>query len=133
MVLPLITTPYISRVLGADGVGAFGYTESITQYFVLFGCVGLNLYGQREIAYCQSNLVKRSEVFWELLIVRVMTVSIALIIYVFTVCNIKEYQYLFKIQIIEVLTAMIDISWFFQGMEEFKKIVMKIDSENSIE
>lgn len=125
LVLPLITTPYISRVLGADGVGAFGYTESITQYFVLFGCVGLNLYGQREIAYCQSNLVKRSEVFWELLIVRVMTVSIALIIYVFTVCNIKEYQYLFKIQIIEVLTAMIDISWFFQGMEEFKKIVIR--------
>ena len=61
--LPLITTPYISRILGAEGIGAFGYTESISQYFILFGCIGLNLYGQREIAYCQGDKEERSKVF----------------------------------------------------------------------
>lgn len=49
LILPLITTPYVSRVLGPDGVGMYGLTNSISQYFILFGCVGLNLYGQREV------------------------------------------------------------------------------------
>ena len=85
--LPLITTPYISRILGAEGIGAFGYTESISQYFILFGCIGLNLYVQREIAYCQGDKEERSKVFIELLIVRVITVSIVLIIFALTVCQ----------------------------------------------
>ena len=55
IILPLITTPYVSRVLGAKGVGTFGYTNSIVQYFILFGAIGLNIYGQREIAYHQQN------------------------------------------------------------------------------
>lgn len=123
--LPLITTPYISRILGAEGIGAFGYTESISQYFVLFGCIGLNLYGQREIAYCQGDKEARSKVFIELLIVRVITVSIALIIFALTVCQSIKYGFLFKIQIIEIFATMVDISWYFQGLEEFKKIVVR--------
>ena len=59
LVLPLITTPYLSRVLGAEGVGIYGYTYAITTYFVLFGSLGISLYGQREIAYAQNNLTKR--------------------------------------------------------------------------
>ena len=63
LILPLVTTPYISRVLGAHGVGTFSYTNSITQYFILFGCVGLNLYGQREIAYVQSDKKNTAKYF----------------------------------------------------------------------
>ena len=56
LIVPLITTPYVSRTLGAKGIGTFSYTNSIVQYFILFGCIGLNLYGQREIAYVQHEL-----------------------------------------------------------------------------
>ena len=55
MILPLITTPYISRVLGAENIGIYSYTISIATYFVLFGSLGIALYGQREIAYNQKN------------------------------------------------------------------------------
>ena len=78
LILPLVTTPYVSRVLGSQGVGTFSYTNSITQYFILFGCIGLNLYGQREIAYVQSNKNKYSKVFYELLILRIITISITI-------------------------------------------------------
>lgn len=125
LVLPLITTPYISRVLGADNIGAFGYTESITQYFVLFGCIGLNLYGQREIAYCQKSESDRTNIFFELFFVRLITVSVVMFIFYFTVCHNKKYGKLFIIQLIELGASMIDVSWFFQGMEEFKKIVVR--------
>ena len=68
MIIPLITAPYISRILGAKGVGIFGYTTSITTYFILLGTIGIATYGQREIAYVQNDVKKRSQVFWELFI-----------------------------------------------------------------
>ena len=84
IIVPLITTPYVSRVLGAKGVGIFSYTNSIVQIFILFGCVGLNLYGQREIAYVQHDKEKRDKVFWELVRLRVVTVSVSLLIFFVT-------------------------------------------------
>lgn len=125
LLLPLLTTPYISRVLGANGVGAFGYTNSITQYFVLFGCIGLNLYGQREVAYGQQDLTARSKIFFELLLVRTGTVAVSLVIFVCTVCQSETYGWLFTIQLIEIVSSLVDVSWFFQGLEEFKKIVIR--------
>ena len=50
LIVPLITTPYLSRVLGAAGVGTYSYIYSIVTYFVLFGSLGVAMYGQREIA-----------------------------------------------------------------------------------
>lgn len=125
IILPLITTPYVSRVLGAKGIGTYGYTNSITQYFILFGCIGLNLYGQREIAYYQKDIEKRSKVFFELLLLRIITVLISIVLYYFTFCQNATYGYIFSIQIIDVIASMFDISWLYQGMEDFKKIVVR--------
>ena len=125
ILLPLVTTPYVSRVLGAKGIGTYGYTNSITQYFILFGCFGLNLYGQREIAYYQNDIQKRSKVFFELLLLRIITVSISIILYYFSFCQNPTYGYIFSIQIIDVVASMFDISWLYQGMEDFKKIVLR--------
>ena len=51
LILPIITTPYISRILGAENIGIYSYTLSISAYFILFGSLGIALYGKREIAY----------------------------------------------------------------------------------
>lgn len=125
ILVPLITTPYIARTLGAKGVGTFSYTNSIVQYFILFGCIGLNLYGQREIAYVQHDKKNRSIVFWELLILRIITISISIMVYLFTVVRIDKYSTIFIIMSLEILASLVDISWFFQGIEDFKKIVIR--------
>lgn len=125
ILLPLITTPYVSRVLGASGLGTYSYTNSITQYFILCGCIGLNLYGQREIAFNQKNISERSKTFFELIILRVISLSISLILFFFLLKFQKKYLFIFSIQIIDIFAAMIDISWFYQGIEEFKKIVIR--------
>ncbi len=125
IILPLITTPYVSRVLGAKGVGTFGYTNSIVQYFILFGAIGLNIYGQREIAYHQQNKKEYSQLFWELFIVRICTITISLFLFFWMSYEYTKYTYILYIQIIDIIASMIDISWFYQGIEDFKKIVIR--------
>lgn len=122
---PLILTPYLSRVLGANGIGEYSYTQSIITYFILFGTLGINMYAQREIAYVQDDTEKRSKIFLEIAILKFITVSISLIIFYFFILSISRYKLLFLIQIIDIVAAMIDVSWFFQGMEEFKKTVTR--------
>ena len=125
LIVPLITTPYVSRVLGAKGVGTFSYTNSIVQYFILFGCMGLNLYGQREIAYVQHEKEKRDKAFWELVILRIVTVSISLVVFYFTLASHGKYASVFIIMCLDIFASMVDISWVFQGIEDFKKIVVR--------
>lgn len=125
LILPLITTPYISRVLGAENIGIYSYTLSISAYFILFGSLGIALYGQREIAYNQENKEKYSIIFWEIIILRTLTMMISLLVYYFIFVKGNQYQVYYKILILELMGNCIDISWFFQGMEEFKKTVTR--------
>lgn len=125
LILPLITTPYLSRVLGAEGIGIYSYTYAIVTYFILFGSLGVALYGQREIAYAQENKEKRKKVFIEIVIFRFITILISTVIYFFMFVNGKEYQIYYTILMLELIAAAFDISWFFQGLEEFKKTVTR--------
>ena len=47
IILPIITTPYLARTIGPEGTGIYSYTISIVTYFILFGSLGIALYGQR--------------------------------------------------------------------------------------
>ena len=125
LILPLITTPYISRVLGAENIGIYSYTLSISAYFILFGSLGIALYGQREIAYNQENKKKYSIIFWEIILLRTITMIISLLVYYFIFVKGNQYQIYYKILMLELIGNCIDISWFFQGMEEFKKTVTR--------
>lgn len=124
-ILPLITTPYVSRVLNAEAIGIYSYTISITTYFILFGSLGVALYGQREIAYYQTDKIKRSKIFWEINILRFVTMTIAMVIYYFIYVRQGEYKIYYEILLIELLANCLDISWFFRGIEEFKKTVVR--------
>ena len=125
IVLPLITTPYLSRVLGAENIGVYSYTLSITTYFILFGSLGVALYGQREIAFVQDNVEERSKLFWEILIMKIFTLTISLVLFYICFCIKGEYHFYYQILTLEIFANMVDISWFFQGLEEFKKTVAR--------
>lgn len=125
IILPIITAPYLSRTLGAEGIGAFGYTNSIVTYFILFGSLGIAMYGQREIAYIQNDTKKRSIIFYELFILKIITMTISTIIFYITFARTGQYALYYKILIIEMIANCLDISWFYQGLEEFKKIVVR--------
>lgn len=125
IIVPMITMPYISRVLGPHGVGVNSFTNSIVQYFVLFGGLGLGLYGNREIAYVRDNKKQLSKEFWELLILRTVTMTSSLVIYIIMAYNWREYRGYLFIQSIQIIAAIIDISWFFMGIENFRITVLR--------
>ena len=125
IVMPLIATPYLTRILGAESLGIHGYTLSIVTYFILFGSLGVSMYGQREIAYVQDNKEKRSNIFFELVIIRFITYIIAIAAFYLTFCLKGQFSLFYKILIIEMLANAIDITWYFQGMEDFKKTVIR--------
>ena len=125
LILPIVTTPYLARVLGATGTGIYGYTFSIATYFILFGSLGVALYGQREIAYAQDNKEKRKKIFIEIIIFRFITMAISIIVYYLFFMRKGEYSQYYTILLLELIAAAFDISWFFQGLEEFKKTVIR--------
>lgn len=125
MLAPLITTPYISRVLGAQNIGIYSYTLSIVTYFTLFLVLGLHTYGQREIAYSQDNIHNQSVVFARIQLCKLITTSICIILYVIYTIFFSEHRLIMFAQGIAIFTVFFDISWYFIGLEQFSLMVMR--------
>ena len=124
LLTPLITAPYLSRVLGADGIGTASYADSIVSYFLLFASLGIGIHGQREVSYVQDDLYKRSLVFWNTKLLSFCTSLIALVAYLMFAMT-QENRVIYLILALSLLSSAVDVTWFFQGMEEFVKIVLR--------
>lgn len=125
IIVPLITSYYVSRVLSPEGVGANAFTNSIIQYFMLLANIGIGYYGNREIAYVRDNKQKMAATFWEIQIVKtVMTVVAYLSFVVFMAFYSGNKTYMWA-QSINLLAVAFDISWLYQGVEDFKRTVLR--------
>ncbi|EOU1940535.1 flippase, partial [Clostridium perfringens] len=82
ILLPIITVPYVSRILGPDGVGLYSYTGSYAQYFLIFGMIGISLYGNRQVAYTKNNKKQLSREFWNIYALQFITTNISFITYI---------------------------------------------------
>ena len=119
-IIPLILTPYISRVLGSSNIGIYSYTYSIVNYFMLFTMLGINNYGSREIAKCK-NRQERSRKFVSIRRLQLSCGLIAAIVYaVLLLAYNYEHKEIMAINSIFLLSAILDINWFYFGIEKFK-------------
>lgn len=125
LIVPLVVTPYVSRVLGADGIGTYSYTYSIVNYFMLMAALGVATFAIREIGIWQDSKEKRSEIFWNVYSLRFILTSVMLVFYFLYVIFIAENKKIAAFQSIYLFTTMFEVSWFFQGMEDFKKISIR--------
>lgn len=126
IILPIITIPYISRVLGATGVGINAYTNSIVSYFAIIANLGLSLYGNRTVAYIRNDKKKLTKFFEEMIVFRFLLGLIVLFLYiVFIILLGSTYRKFFVAQGITIIAIMFDISWLFMGLEDFKRTVIR--------
>ena len=125
IIVPLITSAYVSRVLRPAGVGANAFTNSIIQYFILFASMGIGYYGNRQIAYVRENRKKMARTFWEIQIVKTIMTLISYIAFlVFMLFYTRQAEYMWA-QSINLIAVAFDISWFYEGIENFKVTVLK--------
>lgn len=126
MLAPFVTTPYISRVLGAHGSGINAYTNSWVTFFYLVGQMGITMYGNREIAYHRDDKEARSRIFWGIEALQLCTVSLTLLAYFIIVFKFSStFQKYYLCQSLWIVAAGIDVSWYFMGLEDFKKTVTR--------
>lgn len=125
IILPLITAPYLSRALGADRLGEYSFTYSVANYFVLFAMLGVNNYGNRRIAQTRDDRHAVSEEFWSIYFFQVTATALMLGAYCLYDLMLSADFVLTLIWIPYVLSAGLDINWFFFGLEEFKITVTR--------
>ena len=121
-ITPLITSPYLSRVLGAEGIGLFSYSQAFANYFFLFAMLGVNNYGNRSIARAKENREQLSQAFWQIYYMQLFLTVIVGSAYL-GFCFFfqpKAYRLIFLIQGLQILSVVTDINWFAFGLEKFK-------------
>ncbi|CAI3428376.1 Membrane protein involved in the export of O-antigen, teichoic acid lipoteichoic acid [Enterococcus cecorum] len=125
LIVPLITIPYCSRVLGATKIGMYTYTYTIASYFSLFIMMGLSNYGNRSIAVCRNNIIERSKTFVEIYTMQLFFSIVIITSYCIYTIFFSPYKDLAWIQLIYLISVSIDITWFYFGIEKFKLTVTR--------
>ena len=120
ILLPLITMPYVSRVLSPQGVGTNSLTNANTQYFMLLGTLGITMYATKKIATVRENKRKLRQTFWEIFSIQFIGCMISYVIFVLVLGLNSSLGMYYMLQGFFILSSAIDISWYFVGIEDFK-------------
>ena len=121
IVLPLITSPYVARVLGAKSVGIYSKSQAFAHYFLLFAMLGVNNYGNRAIARVRDRREEVSRTFWEIFSFQLLTSVCAVLIYlVYSLHMTSTDRFIYLMQIFYVMSGLVDVNWFCFGMEKFR-------------
>ena len=121
-IIPIITTPYIARVLGASMIGVFSSAHATASFFTLFAVLGTTNYGTRCLS-AESDVEKKKVLFFEIYCLQLITSLIATLCYLFYCVFLADNKLMAYLQLITLLGCFIEISWFYFGLEEFKATV----------
>lgn len=127
-IFPLLTYPYVSRVLGVANIGACNFADSIINYYILFSMLGTVTLGIREIAKAKEDRKKLDETFSKLFSINTVTTGISLavlVISIFAVPELRENQELMWIGALKLISNYLVIDWLYKGLEEFKYITQR--------
>lgn len=125
---PLISFPYVARVLNPEGIGILSFVDSFCRYFMLIAALGIPIYGIREIAKVKKSKNGVSKLFSELLLIHIIsTILISLVfgILVFNIEKLRIHKELYFVGIVGVISNVFIVEWYFQGIEKFKFITTR--------
>jgi O-antigen/teichoic acid export membrane protein len=121
IIAPIITTPYLSRIIGQSGNGIFTYTQSIANYFVLFAQLGISNYGVRTIAECGDDRKRRSATFWNAFAMSAIVGTVVTAAYVaYMLLFGRDRLLIYALWSMWILGSFLDVSWLMFGMQEFR-------------
>lgn len=126
MIVPILTTPYVTRIFSASQMGDFNLSLTVASLFVVFSQFGIETYGSREIAKSETNN-KRDTKFFNLLSIQFVVSIVMFILYNFIFIFIidSNNNQLYFVQSLLILVNIFDISWYFIGIEEIRKTIAR--------
>ncbi len=124
IIVPLLTAPYVSRVLRPSNLGIYSYIASVSEVFAVIGSIGLLNYGIREVAYVKDDKRKRSNIFFEITIIKCLLLIITFFLYYLFMHDKVYGQYSF-VQFAWFLGYFLDVVWFYNAMEDFKTVAIR--------
>ena len=128
VIFPLITAPYISRILEPNGIGLFNFANTYAGYFALFAVLGIPTYGIREVAKKHDDKVELSKLVSELISLSFIVTCIVTLIYIasiFFIGQLDENRTLFLVAGFVLYFAPFRIDWFYSGLEQFEYITLR--------
>lgn len=123
---PLLVTPTISKAFGTETLGIYSYTYSIAYYFSLLACLGIHTYGSRLVSIQRDEKIEVAKVFKELYTIQCVSSILSILIYfIYVFCFAKKYCIYALLQVFVIIVAMVDLSWFISGIEQFKAMTTR--------
>ncbi|BBD43268.1 flippase [Streptococcus anginosus] len=123
IILPILTTPYVTRIFSSEDLGTYGYFNSIVTYFILLATLGVANYGTKEVSANRKNI---QPTFWGIYSLQVVAAFISIVLYLLLCWSVPSMQNpVAYILGLSLLSKGLDISWLFQGLEDFRKITIR--------
>lgn len=125
LVFPIITFPYVARILGPEGIGKFAYVNAIVFYFTIFIHLGIPLYGTRIVAKKRKNQAELNQTITELFIIYLIStfaVALAFIFYLSFINSREDMIIMLIIAGLNILIAPLSFNWVLQGLEKHRLI-----------
>ena len=127
-VFPFLTYPYVSRVLGVNGIGTCNFVDSIINYFILFSTLGIDSLGVREIARHKDDKEALDRTFSNIFIVNLSLTAImlaVLLVCTFTVPKLSDHKDLMFLGAFKLVFNCLLVEWLFRGLEDFRLITIR--------
>lgn len=128
VLFPLVTAPYVARVLLPENVGLFNFANTYAGYFALVAALGIPTYGVREVAKRRDDKSALQSLFSEIFTINVLStivVSLVFILSLYLVGQLRENILFFLVAGIVIYTKPFSIEWFYQGLESFGFITIR--------
>ena len=124
LITPVITIPYVARIFSPSDLGLYATSYSVVMFLIQLASFGMPLYGTRAIAQAKNKL-EQSKLLVNLWLIQLIATSILFLGYSFFAYSMKENRMIYLLQGLLLLTNIFDVSWFFRGIEEIKKTVLR--------
>lgn len=120
-ILPLVTVPYLLRVLGPERFGLITFSQAIMAYFIVINDYGFNLSATRDLSLCRDSSRLRSELYFSIMAIKMSLCGMSIFVLFFIVClvpSIHAYQGVYYASFLMVVGNMLFPAWYFQGIEK---------------
>lgn len=128
ILFPIVTFPYIARILDPDGIGLINFYQSIISYITLFSSLGIALYSVRELSRIRDDKDLLSQYFTEIITLHLILVFVGYIVVGILCLTVEQIHIEYKIFLIlsvSIFFNAIGVTWFYQAIEDFKFITIR--------